>query len=66
MEEMHALKENGTWEIVKLKKGQKTIGRKWVFAVKCKADASVERLKARLVAKDLPKHMVLIIRRPLP
>lgn len=51
LEEMNALKKNGTWEIVDLPKEKKTVGCKWVFTVKCNADGSVERYKARLVTK---------------
>ncbi|KAH9697911.1 retrovirus-related pol polyprotein from transposon RE1 [Citrus sinensis] len=51
LEEMNALKKNGTWEIVDLPKEKKTVGCKWVFTLKCNADGSVERYKARLVAK---------------
>jgi len=46
---MNALKKSGTWEIVNLPKDKKTMG--WVFTVKCRADGSVERYKARLVVK---------------
>jgi len=51
LEEMNALKKNGTWEIVNLPREKKTVGCKWVFTVKCRADGSIERYKARLVAK---------------
>ena len=51
LEEINALKRNGTWEIVELPEGKKTVGHKWVFTIKCKADGSVERYKARLAAK---------------
>jgi len=43
--------ENGTWELVKLPPGRKAIGSGWVFKVKRKADGSIERYKARFVAK---------------
>ena len=48
---MSALQNNSTWEIVDLPEEKKTIGCKWVFTVKCKVDGSVEKYKARFVAK---------------
>ena len=65
-EEMSALERNKTWEVVELPKGKKTVGCKWVFALKYKADGSLERYKARLVAKDTLKPMVWIIKIHLP
>ncbi|RVW25032.1 putative mitochondrial protein [Vitis vinifera] len=56
-EEMNALKKNGTWEVVDLPREKKVVGCKWVFTIKSKADGSVERYKARLVAKVLLKPM---------
>jgi hypothetical protein len=50
-EEMAALEKNHTWELVRLPKGKKTVGCRWVFTVKHKADGTIERYKARLVAK---------------
>ncbi|CAH9055335.1 unnamed protein product [Cuscuta epithymum] len=51
IEEMNALDLNGTWDLVYLPTGKKSIGCKWVFAVKVNPDGSIARLKARLVAK---------------
>ncbi|KAL4036983.1 hypothetical protein IC575_000564 [Cucumis melo] len=51
MEEMKALEKNRTWEICALSKGHKTIGCKWVFSLKYKADGTLDRHKAKLVAK---------------
>uniref|UniRef100_A0A2N9EKA6 Integrase catalytic domain-containing protein n=1 Tax=Fagus sylvatica TaxID=28930 RepID=A0A2N9EKA6_FAGSY len=51
VEEIEALQKNSTWDLVKLPEGKKTVGCKWVFTVKHKADGYVERYKARLVAK---------------
>jgi hypothetical protein len=51
VEEMEALQKNSTWKLVELPKDKKTVGCKWVFTVKHKADGSIERFKTRLVAK---------------
>ena len=51
LDEMQALDDNGTWDLVSLPTGKKAIGCCWVFAVKFNPDGSVSRLKARLVAK---------------
>ena len=51
-EGMAALELNDTWELVPLLNGKKSIGYKWVYKVKHKADGSIECYKkARLVAK---------------
>ncbi|KAL0556854.1 hypothetical protein IC582_005371 [Cucumis melo] len=52
MEEMKAFEKNKTWEICALPKGHKTVGCKWVFSLKYKADGTLGRHKARLVAKE--------------
>ena len=49
--EMEALKKNGTWERCTLPQGKKPVGCKWVFDIKYKSDGTIERLKARFVAK---------------
>ena len=50
-EEMHALAENETWDLVDALKGVKLIGSRWVYKVKYNTDSSVNRYRARLVAK---------------
>ena len=49
--EMKSLYEHNVWELTDLPEGRKAVGSKWVFKVKHKADGSVERHKARLVAQ---------------
>lgn len=49
--ELQALIANQTWILTALPKGKTSIGCKWVFKIKYKADCSVERYKASLVAK---------------
>ncbi|CAL5381095.1 unnamed protein product [Camellia sinensis] len=51
IEEIRALETNGTWEVMKLPRGKRPVGCKWVFTIKYRADGTVERNKARLVAK---------------
>ena len=48
---MQALDDNGSWNLVQLLAEKKVIGCRWVFAVKVNPDGSVDRLKARLMAK---------------
>jgi len=49
--EYNTLGETGTFEIVDLPMDQKAIGSGWVFQVKHNADGSIERFKARILAK---------------
>lgn len=49
--ELQALHANNTWALVDLHPGKKPIGSKWVYKIKLKADDSVERYKAILVAR---------------
>ena len=51
VEEMQALDDNSTWNLVHLPVGKKAIGCHWVIAVKVNPDGSVARLKTRLVVK---------------
>ncbi|KAH9699706.1 hypothetical protein KPL71_024470 [Citrus sinensis] len=51
-EEMKSLHQNQTWELVKLPKGKRTIGNKWVYTKKQESlNQTTPRYKARLVAK---------------
>ena len=51
IEEMDALTDNGTWDLVRLLSGKKATGCRWVFMVKVNPDGSIARLKAHFVAK---------------
>lgn len=50
-DEIEALQNNHTWDIVPLPVGKIPIGCKWIYKVKYKVAGEVERFKARLVAK---------------
>lgn len=58
--ELDALESNQTSVLTDLPPGKRPIGSKWVYKVKTRADGSVERFKARLVAKDISSNTGLI------
>ena len=49
--ELTALMKHGTWDLVPPLPNCTPVGCKWVFRVKRKADGSVDKFKAMLVAK---------------
>ena len=49
--EMSTLEEAGTWSTVPRPAGKNIVGSKWVFRLKRKADGSIDKYKARLVAR---------------
>jgi hypothetical protein len=49
--EFDALVKNKTWHLVPSQKGTNVIDCKWVYRIKRKVDGSLDRYKARLVAK---------------
>lgn len=55
LEEMGALKNNETWEIVDFPKGKKLVSSNWIFIIKHKATKSLERYKVRLVPRGFTK-----------
>ena len=55
-EEMEALHECNTWEIVPRPDNKNVVGSKWVYKIKHKPDGSVERYKARLVARGFTQQ----------
>lgn len=50
-EEMKSLKQNNTWDIVKLPENKQTVKNKWIFKRKLDEKGNVNRYKARLVAQ---------------
>nr|CAE02547.1 OSJNBb0069N01.13 [Oryza sativa Japonica Group] len=49
--EMDSIITNGTWEVIERPYGCKPVGCKWVFKKKLRPDGTIEKYKARLVAK---------------
>lgn len=56
VEEYKGLMENQTWTLTHLPPGRKPIGGRWVYAIKYKPDGSIERYKARRVAKGFSQR----------
>lgn len=54
--EYMALTKNKTWHLVPTKKGINIINCKWVYKIKRKTDGSLDRYKARLVAKSFKQR----------
>ena len=50
-EELRALAQNHTWDLVPLPTGKHLVGSRWVYALKENSDGSLERHKARVIAK---------------
>ena len=50
-EKMKSLQKNETWELMEYPPRKKPVGCRWIYIVKYKADGSIERFKAILLAK---------------
>ncbi|CAM8923733.1 unnamed protein product [Rhodiola kirilowii] len=49
--ELQALHNNNTWELTDLPHGKKPVGSKWFYRIKRHSDGTIQRYKARLVAR---------------
>uniref|UniRef100_A0A2N9IBM9 Reverse transcriptase Ty1/copia-type domain-containing protein n=1 Tax=Fagus sylvatica TaxID=28930 RepID=A0A2N9IBM9_FAGSY len=56
-DELFALKQNQTWELVPRKDDMNVVGSRWVFKTKLKSNGSIERFKARLVAQGYTQSL---------
>lgn len=63
---MDALEKNKIWDLVDLTSGKKSMECKWVLTLKYRADVTLERYKARLIAKGykliIRKHLLLLLK----
>ncbi|KAM1906652.1 hypothetical protein ACFX14_026396 [Malus domestica] len=58
-EEIDALQQNQTWDLVPKPRDVKPISCKWVYKIKCRPDGSIERYKAQLVARGFSQQYEL-------
>ena len=49
--EIESIMQNHTWELVDLPPGSKPLGCKWISKRKMKTNGSIDKYKARLIAK---------------
>jgi len=72
-EEFAALERQGTWSLVPPSPSQNVVGCKWVFKIKLNSDGSINRYKAKLVAKgfhqqygvDFEETFSLVVKPPI-
>jgi transposase InsO family protein len=55
-EELDALHKNNTWDLVDLPPGKSVVRCKWVYKIKTCSDGTVDRYKARLVARGFTQE----------
>jgi len=60
---MEALTSREIWELVCILIDVVVVGCRWVFTLKYQPDGSVDRYKARLIAKSYSQHMASTILR---
>ena len=55
-EELQALDRTHTWDLVDLPLGKTAVSCRWIYKIKTKFDGSIERYKARLVARGFTQE----------
>jgi hypothetical protein len=50
-EEYQSILKNDVWDVVPRPKGKSTVTSKWIYKIKHAADGSIEKYKARFVAR---------------
>jgi len=51
VEEYSSIMTNGVWEVVRRLEDRSVVGSRWIYKIKYAADGSIEKYKARFVAK---------------
>jgi len=55
-EKIQALRANRTWTLVLFHPSMNVVSSRWVYKIKCKSDGSIQRYKARLVARGFTQQ----------
>jgi hypothetical protein len=55
-DEIAALRSNRTWSLVPFHSSMNVVGSRWVYRIKRRVDGSIERYKARLVARGFTQQ----------
>jgi hypothetical protein len=58
-DEIAALRSNHTWPLVPFHPSMNVVGSGWVYRIKHRVDGSIERYKARLVARGFTQQEVI-------
>ena len=56
-DELTALLQNGTWDLIPPSPSQNVVGFKWIFRIKHNPDGSISRYKTRLVSKGFHQRL---------
>jgi hypothetical protein len=65
MEEYQSIMKNDVWDIVPRPKGKSVVTSKWIYKIKHAVDGSIEKHKARFVAKGFSQVEGIDMRRLL-
>jgi hypothetical protein len=55
-DEIKALRSNHTWSLVPFHPSMNVVGSRWVYRIKRRVDGSIDRYKARLVARGFTQQ----------
>jgi hypothetical protein len=56
MEEYHSIMKNDVWGLVRRLEGKSAVDSRWIFKIKHTKDGSIEKYKARFVAKGFSQR----------
>ena len=56
VEEYYSIMKNQVWKVMPRPQRKKVVGSRWIYQVKHEADGSVEKYKARFVAKGFSQN----------